>query len=165
MQILILILSLVFSLETSTSVAAVSKVKSKSKPTIKRKIAQSQDLTFLSAHYNIRTKNSPLQNIKLNFSPFVNFISFELTQRKLTDERGQNKTIIMDCYPTDKNTKWECLSGCEGGDLKISFHEDTRLDMIKIAPFKIKARNCDGTEDGSDADIISKSGLILTYKN
>lgn len=121
-----------------------------------RKPSQTSDaFESLSIQYKAhKGKKSPLKDVKLVITPFVNSLSFQLA----------GKSIFMDCYVSSDYTKWNCLSACEGGNLEVSFKKNTRFDVIQLAPFQIKARTCDGSESSNDRTVTSKKPLTFVIE-
>ncbi|MCO5113995.1 MAG: hypothetical protein M9899_07455 [Bdellovibrionaceae bacterium] len=124
-----------------------------------RKTANARSFEIVNIHYTPQAGSAKVfKDLSLNLTPFGNFISFSSA---LAHKNSPKAPIQMDCYVSDDATKWNCLSSCEGGKLTIAFHEDTSFSQIRIAPFKIRDRACDGNESEDDRVLSATQALVF----
>lgn len=137
-----------------------SQAKSKSRPArknkVSRKIANADNFEYVYINYNLVSGNaSGIQNFKVNLSPFVNFLSFEVSNHKL----------VFDCYPSENHTKWNCYSPCSSSQIEITFNRGKRLDRLRLNPTRITVNTCDGSGPQISSPVIINESLIYQRQN
>lgn len=157
---IILILTALLSFSSASANRIQKPLQKSHAPSQVRKVAQSSNsFEAVNIHYNIQPGNAQtLQNLSLNMTPFGNYIMFEIP----SPSRGRKPTVVqMDCRVSADFTKWNCLSACEGGELTVAFHQNLSFEQIRLAPFKIKDRACDGSESDKDRTVSSTKPIVF----
>lgn len=134
---------------------------------IKKKKRKPASIPYESVETLYESQSNLFSNFKIHLSPFSNYITFQApTARHLKNSDGSLKTVYMDCYPKDQNTKWQCLGGCEGGDLSIVFLNGSQLNRFSIEAFEsFTPRACDGSESREDQSISSSSSIEFNVRS
>lgn len=95
------------------------------------------------------------KKVKLHLTPYSPYISFE---------SFENQEYVLDCPNSENGKGWVCFSPCGGGSIKISFSKATGFKNIKVDPFRIQPRLCDGSESEDDPYLTSRSPLVFQLK-